>query len=80
MLPSKDAQSEHPKRYGDRSGTLAELRSLQERPSQLRDGHRQRLRDLAQRVARVQALGGEYRRVGLSESAIKAASENQAVA
>lgn len=80
MLSSTDAQSEHLKRHGGRGGTLAELRSELERPSQVGGGNRQRLRDLAQRVARVQAMGGEYRRVGLSDSALQAISDNAAVA
>ena len=80
MLTSQDAQSDLHQRQGCRGGELAELRSLLARPSLLTDGHRQRLRDLAQRVARVQAMGGEYRRVGLSDSALQALNDNAAVA
>ncbi len=80
MLSSQDAQSEHLKRHGGRGGTLAELRSELERPSQLSGGDRKRLRDLAQRMARVQAMGGEYRRVDLSDSALQALNDNAAVA
>jgi hypothetical protein len=50
-------------------GSFAELRRALAKPSVLGDGHRRRLLDLAQRLARVQALGGEYARVGLSPTA-----------
>lgn len=46
---------------------LAELRRLLECPSLIQDGHRQRLVDLARRLARVRALGDEYSRVDLSD-------------
>jgi hypothetical protein len=38
----------------------------------LTGGHRQRLVDLASRLARVQHLGGEYGRVGFSDEAAAA--------
>jgi hypothetical protein len=38
----------------------------------LSDSNRQRLLELAERVARVRALGGEYVRVGLSGRAMAA--------
>jgi hypothetical protein len=53
-------------RHGGRPVSLAELRRALAKPSALGDGHRRRLRDLAQRLARVQALGDEYARVGFS--------------
>jgi len=55
--------------HGRSPDGIAELRRGLNRPSQLTDGHRQRLLELAQRVARIQALGGEYCRVSLSEHA-----------
>ena len=56
-------------RQGSRHVSLAELRSCLEAPSSMSDGHRQRLIELAQQVAGIQLLGGEYARVGLSEIA-----------
>ena len=54
---------------------LAELRRQLADPSTLSDGNRQRLLELARRLARVQALGGEYVRVGLSDEATAALTE-----
>jgi len=51
---------------------LAELRTKLCTPSSLGDGHRQRLLELAQRLARVQALGDEYARVAFSPMAADA--------
>lgn len=48
---------------------LAELRRRLASPSAMTDGHRQRLVDLAGRLARVRALGDEYLRVDLSDHA-----------
>ena len=72
MLISQRASSDSRVRHGCLQRSFAELRSQLARPSQLNDGHRQRLRDLAQRVARVQALGGQYRRVSLSDGVMAA--------
>ena len=69
MLTSQEAQGGacRPKGFGQPS--LAELRRHLANPSSLNDGHRQRLLELASRVASVQALGGEFVRVSLSEQA-----------
>jgi len=80
MPISLQSRRELPGRQGRLPADLAELRHLLARPSQLTDGHRQRLLDLARRVARVQALGGEYRRVSLSDVAAKAADPNIEIA
>ena len=72
MLISQDAKGDLRGWQGSRQVNLAELRHKLADPSQLDDGHRQRLLDLAQRVARVWALGGEYSRVCLSEHALAA--------
>ncbi|MDY6913648.1 MAG: hypothetical protein SVT52_04235 [Planctomycetota bacterium] len=57
---------------------FAELRRQLASPSAISDVHRDRLLDLARRLARVRALGGECARVGLSESA-EAALNGQTV-
>jgi hypothetical protein len=80
MPISSDAQSELQARQGGRTNGIAELRRQLARPSQLTDGHRQRLLDLATRLRRVQALGGEYRRVTLSDFAAAAMHEKAAMA
>jgi len=67
MVTSGKTQSDFRGPHGSGAAELAELRRDLARPSRLDDGHRQRLLDLAQRVARVQGLGGEYSRVSLSE-------------
>lgn len=69
MLTSQAARSGSRNRQGRRSVHLAELRGRIAHPPRLRDGDRQRLADLARRLARVQALGGEYARVGFSDEA-----------
>ena len=51
---------------------LAELRRQLANGASLDDAHRQRLLELAQRLARVQALGDEYNRVALSPQAAAA--------
>ena len=79
MFTSQQHLSDLPRRQGCPSADLAELRHDLARPSQVNDGHRQRLLDLAQRVARVQALGGEYRRVSLSEHVQAALTQTAAV-
>ena len=45
---------------------LAELRRRVAEPSTMDDGHRQRLLELAKRLARVRFLGDEYSRVEFS--------------
>jgi hypothetical protein len=67
------------RRQGGRRVSFAELRHSLAKPSRLNEDHRQRLIDLAQRVARVQALGGGYRRVSLSDHASAAISQEAAV-
>lgn len=69
MLTSQAARSGSRNRHGSRAVRLAELRSRIVHPSRLCDGDRQRLVDLAKRLARVQAMGGEYGRVGFSDEA-----------
>lgn len=79
MLIRPEARSEAADRQGRRCVDLAELRRQLARPSSLRDGHRQRLLDLARRLARVQALADEHVRVDFSEYA-KEALTREAVA
>ena len=67
MITSGKTQSDLRRPHGGGPVELAELRRDLARPSRLDDGRRQRLLDLAQRVARVQDLGGDYSRVSLSE-------------
>lgn len=80
MPISSEAQCDLQARQGGRTNGIAELRRQLARPSQLTDGHRQRLLDLATRLKRVQALGGEYRRVTLSDFATTALHEKAAMA
>jgi len=80
MVTHRRAQSENRGSQGSAPGELAELRRGLARPSILDDGHRQRLLDLAQRVTRVQGLGGEYSRVSLSEHVHIAIAKDTAVA
>ena len=53
--------------HGSPQTDFCELRRRLAVPSSLNDGHRQRLRELAQKVAQIQASGGECRRVDISE-------------
>jgi hypothetical protein len=69
MLISQQAQGGMPQPNGSAPGHLAELRRQLADPSSVSDGSRQRLRELARRLTRVRALGGEYGRVGFSDSA-----------
>ena len=55
--------------HGSPATGFAELRSQLARRSSLDDVHRQRLLELAQRLARVQALGDEYAGISLSPMA-----------
>ncbi len=79
MLISSKARGNSGSRYGNRPIRIAELRRHLAGPSQLSDGHRQRLLDLVQRVGRVQDLGGEYSRVSLSESVVTALNQKMIV-
>jgi hypothetical protein len=66
MLIPRQAESAPQRRQGGRRTGIAELRRQLASPSVLTEGHRQRLLELAKRLARVQALGDEYARVELS--------------
>ncbi|HDY64703.1 MAG TPA: hypothetical protein ENH84_00520 [Phycisphaerae bacterium] len=55
--------------HGRSPTDFAELRRRMADPPSMDDGHRQRLVDLARRLARIQALGDEYLRVDFSENA-----------
>ena len=78
MLISQRAENEVADRQGSQV-SLVELRGQLAAPSQMNDGHRRRLLDLARRLARVQTLGDEYGRVSLSEH-IEAAMDAAVVA
>ena len=78
MLISRTAQSGSGNRHGGRGLSFAELRVQLGEPSTLSDGHRQRLLELLRRLERVQALGDEYARVGLSPFATAAVCEANA--
>ena len=67
MLISQDTQGEAHRRQGRSRDSLAGLRRQLANPSTMSDGNRQRLRELARRVARIRCLGDEYVGVGLSE-------------
>lgn len=69
MLAPQHASSESACLHGRKRSGLAELRSQLHQPSEFSDRQRRRLQELAQRLARVQARGGEYARVCLSEAA-----------
>ena len=74
MLITQEAQGKPSVTHGSVRTALAELRSQLANPASLSDGNRQRLLVLAGRLARVQALGDEYVRVGLSDDAAEALS------
>ena len=69
MLVPQQAQRETGRWQGSPRISFAQLRRQLANPSQVPDGHRQRLQDLAKRLARVKALGDEYSRVELSDAA-----------
>ncbi len=77
MLISRQVVSEADDRQGSRI-SFVELRGQLAAPSANCDGHRRRLLDLARRLARVQTLGDEYRRVCFSPH-VEAAMDNAAV-
>lgn len=77
MLFSETVQSQSSKPQGCGNGRLAELRGQLANPSTLSDGNRQRLLELARRVARVRNLGEGYVRVGLSEHSLEALGPEQ---
>lgn len=77
MLIPQQAGKSH-RRHGRRPADLAELRSQLAKPS-INDDTRQRLLELARRLARVQALGDEYTRVDFSPHAAAALKDCLAV-
>jgi hypothetical protein len=66
MLIGQSAQSEVDPRQGSRATILDELQADREAPRVPAGIHQQCLLNLADRLARVQALGDEYARVGFS--------------
>ena len=69
MLISQCGASSDAVGHGCPPAGLADLRRQLAHPSPEARRHRQRLRELAQRLTRVQALGDEYARVDLSPAA-----------
>ncbi len=80
MLTTHDAQAGTAPSQGRDGGGLAELRRELADPAGLTHGNRQRLLELTRRLARVQACGGEYVRVALSEHAATALAQSPAMA
>ena len=80
MLISQEVHGQAPPAQGSAPSGLAELRRQLAEPSALCDGNRQRLLELARRLARVRTLGDEYVRVGFSDGAMDALAEPEAVA
>ena len=72
MLISQQAQSGTGRWQGSPRISFAQLRRQLANPSEIPDGHRQRLQELAKRLARVKALGDGYSRVELSDEAAAA--------
>jgi len=72
MLIPQKAPSEAGRPNGIGRLSLAELRRRLADPATTGGGTRQRLVELARRLARIQALGDEYGRVGFSEMALAA--------
>ena len=66
MLIPRTVQEASRQRHGGRC-SIAELRRRMAVPGSLDEGHRQRLQELATRLARVRCLGDEFSRVDLSE-------------
>jgi len=79
MLVSQQTSGLSHRRQGSRRASLAELRRRLARPSDIEDGHRQRLLDLARRLSAVQLLGDGYDRIQLSEF-VNAAMDRRAAA
>ena len=80
MLIPQTALSRTRRRHGRCRAGLTELRHALASPSALGDGHRRRLLALAQRLARVQALGDEYARVDWSPAVRSALARQPALA
>ena len=72
MLVLQEASGKSQKGQGSPNRQLAELRRQLNSPAGLNGKHRPRLQELAQCLARVQALGDEYGRVEFSEQAAQA--------
>ena len=67
------------RRHGCSAASLSELRSSLATPSAVSSGHRQRLLELAQRLERVQSLGGDWADVEMSEYVAAAMERDAAV-
>jgi len=80
MLIPQEVHSVADRMQGSSGVSLAELRRSVADPSTTDDGHRQRLLELAKRLARVQLLGDEYSRVNFSDYAVAAIEGNAATA
>ena len=72
MLIPQKAQCGADARQGGLGAGLSELRRQLADPSAIDGEHRQRLLELARRLARVRALGDEYARVDWSPKARRA--------
>ena len=75
MLILQQAQGTPGGRQGTSSGGLAELRAELAQAPPLSATARQRLAELARRVARVQALGDEFAGIALSPMATAAVAD-----
>ncbi len=71
-MPTLDAKHGRTRRQGRRAATLAELRHRLADPTSLDAQSQQRLLELENRLARLQAAGGAFARVNLSEAAADA--------
>ena len=69
MLIPQQPKCEMGQWQGSHRVSLTQVRRQLASPSEMQDGHRQRLLELARRLARVKALGDEYSRVDLSDAA-----------
>ena len=69
MLVPQQAQRETGRWQGSPRISFAQLRRQLANPSDIPDRHRQRLLDLAKRLARVKALGDEYSGLEMSDAA-----------
>lgn len=72
MLIPQQARRDSGDEQGCSRVSLAELRAELANPSRISDGVRQRLLELAGRLAEVRGLGDEHARVDLSEYAASA--------
>lgn len=73
MLIPRQAKRQTGRWQGSPRVSLSGVRRHLVNPSELPDGHRQRLLELAQRLSRARALGDEYLRVEFSPAAAEAA-------